>query len=69
MDMPRKVLLSPLPDTDGIIHLRIMEKVTFGDDNLLDTRNIEVKSLNDTSTMKIVMEIGEVDITGHYNSV
>jgi hypothetical protein len=67
MDIERSLLLSPLPNTDGIISFRIMEKVTFGDDKILDTQTLDVKTFlgGDTSAM-VPLEVGEIQLIGRY---
>jgi hypothetical protein len=71
MEIDRSLLLTPLPDIDGIISIRIVEKVTFGDDKVLETQSLEVKSFcgqHTNTVMKVSMEIGEVELIGRYFS-
>lgn len=69
-DLKRTILLSPLPNTDGLITLRIMEKMTFGDDRLIDFHDLDVKSLIQTPNecTKLTLESGEVELFGRYSS-
>mmetsp|Transcript_11776 Transcript_11776/g.17834 ORF Transcript_11776/g.17834 Transcript_11776/m.17834 type:complete len:294 (+) Transcript_11776:55-936(+) len=60
----KKIILSPLPDSDGFLCIRVMEKNTFGDDKVLGERkDLQISTFKSSLGERMVFTIGSAEVT------